>query len=441
MAGRLRQQTLNYVNQGQIGEFYTLDLKTGKKNQVTKINDPVSKFNVREKNLVQDDSHPGPPFIEGSAFWLVKFKAQHHVQGKTTIRINGYDDSGKNPDKVRVYDGAFSMGSDYGLNLGSVETPGRMDVFNEVNPDNMTGLGNRAWNKLRPKVEIANLGQTLAEIGQVPQMLKTTSKGFHDIWKNMGGNISKGDLMSPKGIGDQFLNVQFGWKPFLRDMQDTYKVVSDFEAYQQKAVANNDTWTKRRFTEDVVEKEDVLLRRGPSNDNETDPTLYQFVFIEPGSCYQTVTRKEFTRIWYKGVFKSYRPEFDMSAPTVLRDMRQKLSLLGLRISPTLVYKVTPWTWLGDWFYNVGDFVQRVEDIATNSVMSQYFYVMRQKMISLEYRKVFKTKDGQTHDLRWVRSVESKARAKNTNPWGFTTPPGGLSQGQLAIIAALGLSKS
>lgn len=442
MPGRLRQQTLNYVPRGQIGEFYTIDLKTGKKSQRTLIQDPINRFAIRERNLVQDDSHQGPPYIEGSAFWLVKSKTQHDVVGKTSIRIPNSDDSGPNPDKIRVYDGAFSCGSDYGLNLGSLETPGKLDVYNDVNPNNLSGLGNRGWSKLRPKVEVADLGQTLAEIGQVPNMLRQTSKGFHDIWKNLGGNVDKGDLMSPKGLGDQFLNVQFGWKPFLRDIGSAFNAVNNFEIYQRLAVLNNDKWMERSFREDQTETEEVILRRGPSNANEADPTLYWPVFIVPGSCYQTVTKRVKTRIWYKGVFKTYRPEFKQGEPhTALLDLRQKLSLLGLRISPSLLYKVTPWTWLGDWFVNAGDFVQRVEDNISNAVMSKYFYVMRQIVTELEYRKIFQTKDGQVHDLRWKREITTKARAKNTNPWGFTTPPGGLSQGQLAIIAALGLSHS
>jgi hypothetical protein len=121
-------------------------------------------------------------------------------------------------------------------------------------------------------------------------------------------------------------------------------------------------------------------------------------------------------------------------------VRQALSLLGANVDATSVYKVTPWTWLIDWGVNVGDFVRRVEDIATDAAVSRYFYLMRRTFVRFEYRSVFSTYDGQTHDFRAYRSVDVKRRVASVNPFNFSLLPGGLSGMQYSILAALGLSK-
>jgi hypothetical protein len=269
-------------------------------------------------------------------------------------------------------------------------------------------------------------------------MLKTSSKGFHDLWTQGVGHTS-GGAMSPKKAADQFLNFQFGWKPFIQDVQSALRTLDNFEAYERRVSEFNGRWMKRSFSEDLVQSEEVLVQH-QNNTNACSPSLSPSEFLVLGSCFQTVTRQKYERVWYKGVFKYYRPEFDyrVKQHAAARRLRQYLTALGLRVSPTTVYKVMPWTWLVDWGVNVSDYVQRVEDMASDAMVSKSFYLMREYRVRLEYRKVFQTYDGTLHDLKWYREVTTKRRGSANSPFHFSTATS-LTTSQLAILAALGLT--
>jgi hypothetical protein len=341
-----------------------------------------------------------------------------------------------------MYTGAFSLGgvthgfSSHGSLLEGLSPP---EIENELNPDDLTNLGNRAYVKLRPKIEDVSLAQTIAELGSVQGMLKTTSKGLSEIWSGLGGNIHK-EMMAPKSVANHFLNHHFGWKPLVSDVQGTLNCILNFDDYLDHVRERNDRWLVRKYTEDAIQSEEVVYR-GNVHTNSCSPSLSPSEFLVPNSCFQTVTRRKLTRVWYKGVFKYYRPEFDYMKKMhpVMRRLRQQITALGLNINPTVIYKVMPWTWCLDWFVNVGDYVTRVQDMASDSIMSKSFYLMRHNYVVYEYRKVFTFYDGQTCDLRWYRTVETKRRGKADSPFHFTSPPGGLSQMQMALLAAVGLS--
>jgi hypothetical protein len=85
-----------------------------------------------------------------------------------------------------------------------------------------------------------------------------------------------------------------------------------------------------------------------------------------------------------------------------------------------------------------DYVQRVEDMASDAMVSKSFYLMREYRVRLEYRKVFQTYDGTLHDLKWYREVTTKRRGSANSPFHFSTATS-LTTSQLAILAALGLT--
>jgi hypothetical protein len=106
--------------------------------------------------------------------------------------------------------------------------------------------------------------------------------------------------MAPKKVAEQFLNFQFGWKPFLKDMKDAHNVLSDFDAYVERIREHNGVWRKRTRKEDVVEGEEVLYQ-GQSNTNACSPALFASEFLVPGSCYQTVTRQNDARLVHRNL--------------------------------------------------------------------------------------------------------------------------------------------
>lgn len=433
----------------QIGEYKLVNLKNGKSQPngiVTKSGD-----GFQYEKRCWDVKNPGPPYKSGGTFFLNIYKRPLEVVGAGTYRgpqLAWQDVAGgqAGDDWRRFYYGGFADPIEHGwtesLYAGARSTT--PTTYNNINPDDLTSLGSRAYAKLRPKVEIASLAQSIFEAKEIPQMLKTTSKGFSDSFRALGGNL-RTQSMTPKGVADHFLNVQFGWKPFLKDFNSMLDTVKNFDVYVERTKRNNNTWLKRYWAEDEITS-GSLLYSGTASSLECTPPLTSFggpnQFLA-GPCSVTIETFNTTRVWHVGRFKFYRPEFAVRGAKEFDtavQARQMTTLLGLNVNPTLLYKVTPWTWLVDWFINVGDNVQRFEDMVTDAVVSKYFYTMREIRRRLRYRIVAPLLDGQVLDLQWYREAHTKRRSAANSPFSFTLLPGGLSAQQFAILGALGLTK-
>jgi len=415
-----------------------------------------------------DELHGSPPYQTGGMLFLYRLLVPAYaVQSGSKIvgrRLpNGSYGSivqTNSTDYRMVYEGGFSKSiltlPSYVTSLGSAETIRRdTDVSSYVNPDDMSSLGNVAYGKLRPKVEKLTLLQDVLEAKEIPSMLKTTSKGFHELWQACGGSnpawrahsvkrwAAENWKQTPKKASDQFLNVAFGWRPFVSSTVGVCDVLLFAADYIASAERNNNRWLQRRFAEDEITSDTLVWYDGPgSGYPQCDPVL-GINHVVPNSSTFSIRRQKMTRVWYEGSFRYYRPEFDRDLKSEypnIRKIRQMLTLMGLNLNATTIYKVTPWTWLVDWFANVGGNIQAVEDLATNQVASRYMYLMRSTFDRFEYKVTFNTYDGQSFDLRWYKEASVKRRVPASSPFGFTLLSGGLSPFQYAIMAALGITK-
>jgi len=419
--------------------------------------------------LTFDELHKGPPFMTGGPLFAYRLLQPNYMvsAGSTIVgRTLPAGTYGSNPsvvvksgDDFRYhYDGGFvksltSLPSNQrDLGLSEHITRAR-ETGSFVNPDDMSSLGNVAYNKLRPKVENASLLQDVIEARDIPGMLKTTSQGFSSLWKATGGNFPHGSTrgrslalrewkQSPKSAADQFLNGAFGWRPFVKSIVsvcDTLLFAADHIASRER---NNGRWLKRRFAEEELVSESLLYGQYGVTSSLATPVL-GINQIAPFSGSFEIRRQTYSRVWYEGSFKYYRPEFDRGLKTeypTLRTVRQMATLLGANLNATTLYKVTPWTWLADWFVNVGGNIQALEDLATNQVASRYMYLMRSTFDQFEYKVVFSDYSGKTFELVWYKSAALKRREPAVSPFGFALLPGGLSPMQYAIMAALGISR-
>jgi hypothetical protein len=327
-----------------------------------------------------------------------------------------------------------------------------------VNPNNLEDLGTRAYNRLRPKPERLNLFQSLYEIKEVPRMIKPLAADHARNWRRLTRDLrGLNDLlpryrdekvrdvvarMNPKRVADKFLETQFGWVPFVSDVVSLIDTTLHYDQYLADVVRRNGSWQQRRFSEEVLETSDLVhstSSSGLSVSSYSSPSL--------GSTYLTnssvrVYKETCTRIWYEGKFRYYYPEFNKIPPSQLGALvmlQRKLRLHGLYISPTLIYRVIPWTWLLEWFLNVGDNLQMLEDQLTGRVASQYMYLMRHTYERYKYIVTWTTVDGQSLSFEKFDSIDCKRRVPAGSNFGFSAAPGGLSPMQQAILIALGLS--
>jgi hypothetical protein len=117
-------------------------------------------------------------------------------------------------------------------------------------------------------------------------------------------------------------------------------------------------------------------------------------------------------------------------------------LLGIRITPEVLWNLAPWSWAIDWFSNLGDVVSNLSDWATDGLALRYGYIMEHKSIYVTYSLVGKPRflpEG-TFASDVIAYRETKRREKAT-PFGFGLDWNTFSPRQLAIAAALGITRA
>lgn len=387
----------------------------------------------------RDETHVGPPYLSGGPFRSLRLASCTPfaaVQGRATYyRLDG----------LKRYVGGFTMPntSDWqaGMNIGPFSTT--VNLSSSEFPA-LGDWGNKGFIKCSPKLEQASGFVALAEGADLPRMLGTTAKGFHQGWRALGGNQIK-DTMSPKNVADHFLNNQFGWIPFLSDVS---KFMDNFRHSYRKIgllADQNGKWVRRRVTLSDTSTTQMLnsgtgvqLFPNTSFDSPFGPQWFSAGNPARWELHEEVHHL----ITASGKFRFYRPEFDRSKGdymSLMNRVGRQMTLYGARISPANIYKATPWSWAGDWISNAGDYVQRANDMLVDSVAAQYLYVMQHRIRIRRYIQYIPFSTG-TVKLEFVREIETKQRDEGLSPYGFSLSPGDLTGRQLAIAGALGITR-
>lgn len=458
---RIRFEDLSMVKPMAIGQIDYIDQTHGHKSFLSSPIKVMADIGQGVSRLCADELHGAPPYRTGGPFFLKETRYPHSVSSAGTyLSAPGQPPHGAatRPNCGGVwrvqYQGGFACNYNvYGtppLPGESIQSPEHYDSFS--NRNDLSSLGNRAYNRLRPKVSKANLFQDLYEAKDVMRTLKTSIKTAATAAKRLGFTDRPGKVTydlrelrkDVRTTSEEFVNFQFGWKPVVESIVDICDAVSRADEYFAKIKACNDQWLPRKWAEDDIQSEVLSNSWLNQNHNFCLPHMDSASgWIVPGSGHFRVYRTQLTRVWYKGLFKYYRPEFDDSQGSFepLQKVRQYATLLGANLNPTAVYRVLPWTWLGDWFVNASDFVQRVEDLASQGVVSKYFYLMRTTFDAYRITSSFTLQSGPTLTPQWWRSVAVKRRVGSNSPFNFSLlPAGGLSDTQIMILGALGLSK-
>jgi hypothetical protein len=110
-------------------------------------------------------------------------------------------------------------------------------------------------------------------------------------------------------------------------------------------------------------------------------------------------------------------------------------LLGVKVTPETVWNIAPWSWAADWFANTGDIMTNISNLGKDGLVMQYGYSMMERVLRSESKARF---DG----ILTKRTQETvHKRRMPATPYGFGVNLSTLSPKQVAIIAALGLSRS
>jgi hypothetical protein len=317
-------------------------------------------------------------------------------------------------------------------------------------PAYISSWSDKAWHKSMPKLEKAGLSVMLAEARDIPRMLRSTARQFHDLWILGGGskfgrsawspNLKRRvEVMRPGKLSDTFLNYQFGWVPFVSDLIKLDETFWNSKAYMQQISDANGKWMKRSSLLFGDEKEELL---SSGSGCAVTPGGQYINNLCSGLPRWEVTLRTYTKISYASEWLYYRPEFDQALSdysSAWANLQRNLLLYGARITPSNIYKATPWSWLIDWFSNVGDQVSLANAWADDSMVCKFLYLMHRRVKILTFRQFLPFKDG-PEVLSWERILMTKQRAGANSPYGLSLSWNDLTPRQLAILAALKITR-
>lgn len=179
---------------------------------------------------------------------------------------------------------------------------------------------NQAFADLRPDLTIGSIPNFLAELDEIPGLVR--------LWRKNLGLV--------KNVAGGFLNYKFGWKPLMGEIETTIKALI----------------ATRREIANFEKACNVLFHRSKGMLNETQS-------ISGADTYSAETQTK-----WKATLKQscvahivYRPLPVYAVGELDRRIRGYLDALGFELNPSIIWDALPFTFVVDWFFNVGGFLE------------------------------------------------------------------------------------
>jgi hypothetical protein len=298
-----------------------------------------------------------------------------------------------------------------------------------VNQINMNADFTTGYKKARPGNPVASAGQFLYELytdlPTIPLRL---------LWK----------LRKFQTLGHEYLNIQFGWLPFVSDLKKMYNLTQTIHKRLDELVRNNGKVIHREAT--VRSSRDVTSSVVHSEYPFSGLSLFSYMPPLWGSGRTTIitTTETTERVWFSADFRYYTPDIGSSRWTA----RAVATLFGVNPTPDLLYQVLPWSWLLDWFTNVGDVISNASNNAVDNLVADHAFIMRHASvktttsISTSWEN-HGNEDGMKNGSLSLESfdfTETKCRGMG-NPFLPSLSLTDFTSRQAGIAAALGISRS
>jgi hypothetical protein len=252
-----------------------------------------------------------------------------------------------------------------------------------------------------------------------------------------------------RAAGSDYLNVEFGWKPLLDDLQSL--ALSLLEASYGLF---------RPFGANHRRREDLPIESFSRFDGSGTLSGYYgssspishgehkaegngaFGGLSITGQWSTVRRTSIIRS-IEGEFV-YIPKagFDPS-----KYMDRLETLVSLEITPAVLWQLSPWSWMVDWFADIGGAISSMEAAVSNRVLSTYCYAMETTEVSVDnsvasLRHINSATVSYTGPKIWTGTQRYvRKRRVRANPFGFEGTSNSRPTGEkAAILAALGLTR-
>lgn len=381
------------------------------KNGVTNVVSPMSVLITAKEELFSEGHHWPPP--RGSTA---------NVGGPFLVKGTEYHSS--TPRHVVTPGSGLFQNRSCDVPLLAFTRSGSFPVLNASSDSQMNAFGTTAIARVLPTNPAVSVSQFLGELGAdgIPRMI--------------GRGFLRERAHRLRSVGDEYLNVEFGWKPFVSDVVGIATTIRDAQKILDQYERDSGRNIRRRyyFPTEYSSSESVVMGKYPACN--LDLSFYD-------SSGTLTTRSETqTDRWFSGCF-TYHLETGVNRyQRMVRASQEANRLLGTRLTPETVWNLAPWTWAADWFGNFGDVVRNVSAFQNDGLVMKYGYMMERKTSTTTYTlSGFRMKNSPS-SLSVSQSFKTTTKKRTiATPYGFGLNLSSFTPRQWAILGALGLSRS
>jgi len=288
----------------------------------------------------------------------------------------------------------------------------------------------QSWGRVAPTSEVFDAAQFFGELREgLPSFTSSLLKGKVSFFKDLGSD---------------YLNVEFGWKPFISDLQNAARaLLSAQESISQPyGPVHRYREVEAPMEASFVDDTNVSISLGGNPPSfvpfETVKKAYPD-FGNPGgwnSFRQDQVILVDKRSWFEGNF-FLLPKLGYDPSSYLSRLD---SLVNVKLTPAVLYELAPWSWLIDWGLRIGDALQTAESLADDRVHAQYAYGMCHTKVRRTQTAV--SGRGTVQGPLSAASLYERKERVRANPYGFKVGGfAGLNTWQQSILLALGLTKT
>ena len=285
---------------------------------------------------------------------------------------------------------------------------------------------------MRPTKPDFELARFVGELRQLPRIQEL----FHF------------SAFKPQNAGDTYLGYQFGVAPTYSDVMKAAEVVVQSDkiirefAEQAKAIVS-----RRRKLQLVSENTSAFnMKIGGGLQG-----LVNYGPVAVAKSFGSSTSRQFEIDTYLGYNRELRVfadfEFYVADPYGMTSrldsyMSNAQKLLGSGMSLHTIWKLTPWTWMSDWFLDIGSLLGYQQDVADNGLVARRSgYTVEDTYYAEASLRSYGTAaySNNLYGMTSATCVEKRQWRYSGSPYSMAFN-WDLSGFQTAIISALGISK-
>jgi len=311
------------------------------------------------------------------------------------------------------------------------------DLYSSRSELQLIADGATAISRVLPTNPAFNLGTAIGELSGegLPSTIggKTVQSHFmRDL------NYHKERVQYLRNSGHEYLNVEFGWKPLVADLQNFCKAVKKSKQILDSYQKGSDKKIRRRCTL-LSESSGRLQTTGVGGVGQMyfTPGLDFINTTAPGSLSTSGSH----RLWFSGAFRYHVPVSDDVVGKFAEWESKANHLLGVRPTPEMVWNLSPWTWAVDWFSNTGDVMRNISALGHDGLVLQYGYVMDEFIQTDVFQSTMTYPNTSKKYPCAMTRTKKRLKRRVATPFGFGVDMTKLTPRQDAVVVALGLAQS